>query len=216
MDDGQLKELFGEVPYWADQVIEKHQPLPEDAREFITTSYWSGKASVNLQDVCGTMHPDYAGLTWREFLDKGRRMAGNLADFKRNPAYYTDESIQRLPSMHFHRLDGKTFVTEDGNHRTCIGRFYLYGLHGHDCPYIHRVTLTDEVLDWEFVALYRHLLDKAPIDWRITPGREVIRREDGPGWKRDFFTTVLKISVAGGPEHICDKAEIKAEIFSRV
>jgi hypothetical protein len=216
MDDEKIKELFGEVPYWADQVIEKYEPLPDDARDFITKSYWSSAASVNLQDVCGTMHPDYAGLTWREFLDKGRRMNGNLAAFKRNPTYYTDASIRRLPSMHFHRLDGRTFVTEDGNHRTCIGKYYLYGLAGHDCPYIHRVTLTDETVDWEFVLLYRHLLNKAPDNWRITPSRETIRREDGPGWKRDFFKTVLKISEAGGPEHIYDKTEIRNEIFARV
>ena len=68
MNDDAIKKLFGQVPYFADQVIERFAPLADDASKFVVSSYWSDQASVNLGDVCGTMHPDYAGLTWREFL----------------------------------------------------------------------------------------------------------------------------------------------------
>lgn len=65
MDDEKIRELFGEVSYFADQVIEKYEPLTEDARTFVTTSYWSSAASVNLEDVCGSGHSDYAGVNDR-------------------------------------------------------------------------------------------------------------------------------------------------------
>ncbi len=117
-------------------------------------------------------------------------MEGNLEAFQRNPNYYTDAAIKRLPSMHFLRQDGKTFVGEDGNHRTCIGKLYLYS-HGH--AYIHQVTLIENIVDWPFYELYRRLDTVAGEKWRISARRESIRREDGPGWKRDFFETRIQI-----------------------
>lgn len=81
-------------------------------------------------------------------------MAGNLGAFRRNPGYYTDAEASRLPSMHFLRRDGKTFVGEDGNHRTCIGKCHLYST-GH--AYIHRVCLAENVVDWLFYDLFLRL-----------------------------------------------------------
>ena len=192
MNDDAIKKLFGQVPYFADQVIERFEPLTDEASKFVVSSYWSDQGSVNLGDVCGTMHPDYAGLTWREFLTKGRRMAGNLAAFGENPSYYTDSTINRQPTIYFHRLDGKTFIMEEGNHRTCIGKFYLYG---RDCPYIHRVHLTETVVDWHLLDLYNRLLAVCPNDWQVTVTSETVRREDGPGWKRDWFACDISVSV---------------------
>jgi hypothetical protein len=73
--------------------------------------------------------------------------------------------------------------------------------------------MTEEVVDWKFVGLYRHLLAKAPADWRGAPWQKSVRREDGPGWKRDYFHTVLQISTGDGLEHVCEKAEVVAEIL---
>lgn len=190
MGNQEIHDLFGQIPYFADQVIEACKLIDADASQFVTSCYWSDQASLNLLDVCGTTHPDYAGMTWREFLAKGRRMEGNLLAFRHNPAYYT-EALQRLPSMYFHKIDGKTFVAEDGNHRTCIGRFYLYA---QESPYIHGVNLVETVVDWHFLALYRRLLTVQPAGWKLSPEKETLRREDGPGWKRDFFQTHLKIT----------------------
>lgn len=191
MNDDGIKKLFGQVPHFADQVIESFQPLSDDARQFVVSSYWSDRASVNLGDVCGTMHPDYSGMTWREFLANGRRMDSNLAAFGHNPDYYTDATRDRRPTMYFHRIDGKTFVMEDGNHRTCIGKFYFYGL---DCPYIHRVHLIESVVDWAFLDLYRRLLVVCPASSQVTVTRETVRRDDGPGWKRDWFATTVRVA----------------------
>ncbi len=190
MNDDAIRELFGQVPYFVDQIIEKYEPLDEIVRQFITSSYWSDQASINIIDVCGTAHSDYAGMTWREFLSKGRRMEGNIGAFKRNPNYYTDAAIKRLPSMHFLRQGSKTFIGEDGNHRTCIGKLYLYSL-GH--AYIHQVTLIENSIDWPFYELYRRLDAVAGEKWHISARRESTRREDGPGWKRDFFETNVQV-----------------------
>lgn len=191
MTDDAIRELFGQVPYFVDQKIEKYVPLDGIAQQFVATSYWSDQASVNLGDVCGTMHPDYGGMTWRGFLSKGRRMAGNLGAFRRNPGYYTDAEASRLPSMHFLRRDGKTFVGEDGNHRTCIGKCHLYST-GH--AYIHRVCLAENVVDWLFYDLFLRLSVVKGASWRIAAHREGVRREDGPGWNRDFYETRIHIS----------------------
>lgn len=191
MTDEAIRGLFGQVPHCVDQVIEKYEPLGEVAAQFLLSSYWSDQASINLVDVCGTMHPDYAGMTWREFLSKGRRMEGNLGAFQRNPVYYTDATIRRLPSMHFIRRDGRTFIGEDGNHRTCIGKLYLYA-QGH--AYIHQVTVTEHVVDWTFYDLYCRLDAVAPERWRLSARRESTHREDGPGWMRDFYETRINIT----------------------
>lgn len=187
MNDAQIIDLFGQVPYFADQVIEAFDYDPKN-EDFAVSSYWAAKASLNLVDVCGTAHPDYAGLTWRDFLAKGKRMDSNLAEFRRNPAYYTD-FVERSPSMYFHKIDGKTYITTDGHHRTAIGKFYLYGL---NAPYIHGVSLLESQIDWRFAALYRRLEAVRPAFWRFAVKKVSLRREDGQGWKRDFFSLSLE------------------------
>lgn len=190
MKDEQIRELFGQVPYFADQVIEKYELCTfPDYHKFVTSEYWANEGSVNVLDVCGTMHPEYAGMTWREFLAKGRRMDGNLKAFVRNPAYYT-ELVSRLPAIYYHKIDAQTFIGADGNHRTCIGKFYLYGL---DNPYIHRVQTTESVIDRRFADCYRRLLNVCPNGWKTEMVKKSIRREDGNGWKRDFFELSLKV-----------------------
>ncbi|MDR3631447.1 MAG: hypothetical protein P4L42_14045 [Desulfocapsaceae bacterium] len=188
MTDEQIEKLFGHVPYFADQIIEKYEIFP-DYHKFVTSEYWANEGSVNVLDVCGTMHPDYAGMSWREFLSKGRRMDGNLRAFANNPSYYTD-LVRRLPSIFYHKIDARTFVVEDGNHRTCIGKFYLYGL---DNPYIHRVHITESTIDWRFADSYRRFLDVSPANWRAEMVKKSTHREDGEGWMRDFFALSLKV-----------------------
>ena len=63
MNDDAIRELFGQVPYFVDQIIEKYEPLDEIVRQFINSSYWSDQASINIIDVYGTAHSDYAGMT---------------------------------------------------------------------------------------------------------------------------------------------------------
>jgi hypothetical protein len=189
MTDEQIIELFGQVPYFADHIIERPQHL-KDEQLFVTDSYWSPQASINLLDVRGTQHPDYAGLSWRQFLSKGRRMDSNIRSFQKNPDYYL-KIQERVPSMHYHKVDNLTYVTDDGNHRTCIGKFFLYA---QGQSYIHGVHFSESIIDWHYFALYHRFLAVKPENWRVEVRRDCIQRDDGAGWRRDYFRPLLKCS----------------------
>jgi hypothetical protein len=194
MSDEQIMELFGVVPHFVDERIVPFMREVIPHRDFLVSFYNAYEASINLLDVCGTMHPDYAGMSWRELLSKGRRMPQNIKAFQNNPDYYTGMPA-RLPSMHYRKINGKTYVSEDGNHRTCIGKFYLYGLEN---PYVHRVHLVeeeyDECLMTQVFALRKVIPRKAIPDMEISLERVGTRREDGAGWYRDTFDLRVHLS----------------------
>lgn len=188
MTDDQIIDLFGAVPYFADQTI-----LPSQAETakwpFRTMYTWSHRGSVNIMRICGTQHPDYAGLTWRELLSKGRRMDANLKAFRQNPSYYT-ELVERLPGMSLSIVDGKGYVTDDGNHRTCIGKFFLYG---QVSPFMHGVHVSEQQTDLRMMALYERLVQKLPGYCKVTPEATEVQRDDGNGWATHFFEVRLRV-----------------------
>ncbi|MCG0237687.1 hypothetical protein L4535_32945, partial [Pseudomonas aeruginosa] len=52
-------------------------------------------------------------------------MQRNLQALLDNPSYYL-QPTERRPAIHYNTLDGLSFyVGSDGNHRTCIARFFL-------------------------------------------------------------------------------------------
>ena len=57
MNDDAIRELFGQVPYWADNPIREYRPIEDYAQDFITESYWSCCASVNLGELRGMRSP---------------------------------------------------------------------------------------------------------------------------------------------------------------
>lgn len=191
MTDAEIAELFGQVPYFMDETIQPFRPEAEKW-QFRSMLSWASEASVNIMRVTGTQHPDYAGLTWRDFLDKGRRMEGNLRAFRKNPAYYTD-IVRRLPGMSLIFVDGKGFVAEDGNHRTCIGRCFLYGK---ESPYMHGVHLTEQQTDLRMMALHARLREKLPGFCTATPLAMEVERSDGPGWASHFFEVRIRVENA--------------------
>ncbi|MEW6542486.1 MAG: hypothetical protein AB1411_02620 [Nitrospirota bacterium] len=159
--------------------------------------YWTNRATVNVFRVIGTQHPDYQGLTWLEFLKKGKRMGRNLGLYEANPSYYTDIAVKE-PTMYYRTLDGglSYYVAEDGNHRSAIARF--------DCWYrgdllLHGVTVTDLRIDWELARLYSRLQTLIATGGARMHGKQVepvtrrVSREDGPGWMLETFTPVLRV-----------------------
>lgn len=188
MKDDAIQNLFGTVPYFADTVIES-MTQEADKRDFIRLYSWCRAGSVNLHRVVGTMHPDYAGMTWRELLARGRRMDHNLQLFRENPAYYT-EPQERRPSLHIALIDGKGYVTDDGNHRTCIGRFYLYG---QPVPFLHGVHLSEQYTDTRLMALHDRLIQLLPANCKVTPCSKEIRRDDGDGWATHEYALTLRV-----------------------
>jgi len=163
-----------------------HKLLP-----FVSERYWHGNASINVFRVVGTEHPDYSGLSWVEFLEKGKRMGLNLGLYKENPHYYYDAK-KKEPPMYYRSLDGgDLYIGEDGNHRTCIAKadFYLKGL-----STLHGVVHNDYRIKWELKRVFDELsevVEARGVALRIEPGSEIIAREDSGEWMREIFENFL-------------------------
>lgn len=194
MTNKEIEELFGQVPYFADQVIEKAMPhqLQED---FVVKKTWYTYGSVNLLQVRGTLHPDYAGMTWRELLQNGRRMSGNLKLFRENPTYYT-ELQDRLPGMQFLFINGIGYVSEDGNHRTCIGKFFLAG---QNSPFLHGVRFSEYVWDMHILKLFKSIQNKLATlhlehHCQVTTEKKEVCRDDGDGWASHHYEIQIRLT----------------------
>jgi hypothetical protein len=211
MTDAELVDYFGCKPYFVDEVIRDYGRETEKwpFRKYVS---WCHEGSVNIMRICGTQHPDYVGLTWREFLSKGRRMKANLTSFRQNPTYYTD-IVRRLPGMFLNIVDGRGYVTTDGNHRTCIGKCFLYDK---DSPFMHGVNVSEQQTDLRMLALYSRLLEKLPGYCKAEPVATEIARDDGNGWGTHFFDVRVRV-VNGrrkGHERIFDADELEDGLLS--
>jgi hypothetical protein len=80
-------------------------------------------------------------------------MSINLPLLAENPGDYF-ETARKEPRMEFTEVDGKTYINQEGNHRTCIARFYFYyqGL-----TVLHGVHKESYVLDHKFRAIFDFL-----------------------------------------------------------
>ena len=203
MSDGEVRELFGEVPYWAGDAIREYKPVEDYAQDFITESYWSCCASVNLGELRGMAQLPDCGHSWRQFICSDQKMQANLKAFKENPAYYTGLP-ERNPSMYFVRVNGRLYVGGDGRYRATIGKFYLYS---QPCPYLHHVELHDYSVDFEFMRVYREFVAKKPSWLKAEVAHLIDHREDGVGWKRDYYQqlTVHVTDTRSGLSSVHDK-----------
>ena len=186
------EQLKNHKPYWADYEI---QILPDDRilNTFTVSHYWSDNTSINVCDVIGTAHKEYAGKSWQWLLNNGRRMKHNLELLDTNPVYYYEQH-KKEPSMYFVKINNKLYIGADGNHRTCISKF-LFDIEGRSV--LHGVTLDEYTIDYSMYNLYSLLKELAVnnnLQWDIEPERELIERLDGAGWKRDNYKIKLKIT----------------------
>ena len=186
------EQLKNHKPYWADYEI---QILPDDRilNTFTVSHYWSDNTSINVCDVIGTAHKEYAGKSWQWLLNNGRRMNHNLELLDTNPVYYYEQH-KKEPSMYFVKINNKLYIGADGNHRTCISKF-LFDIEGRSV--LHGVTLDEYTIDYSMYNLYSLLKELAVnnnLQWDIEPERELIERLDGAGWKRDNYKIRLKIT----------------------
>lgn len=139
MTDEQIKELFDTVPAFADSCIESLRPAP-----FLRSISRCLSASVNTGLIYVTVNPNYPGMTWWELLDKGEKMRKNIRLFTVNPEYYLNLERFRAPFMSFCFHDGKGYVAEDGCHRACIAKFFLYS---QPSPFLRGVHFTEVQTD---------------------------------------------------------------------
>jgi hypothetical protein len=177
------------APHWAS---DKLRPFPEEnfqrIDQFRSQYHWQSCGSINLFRVVGTRHPDYVGLTWREFLEQGKRMPGNHRLWESNPGYY-EGTDPKPPTISYISVDGISwYVDGDGNHRTAIGRYHSE-IHGQS-GWFHGVELVDVRIDQAFVDAMLNAQSAAAkrgITLSLEHHRETVKREDGPGWKVDHY-----------------------------
>ncbi|WP_434778500.1 hypothetical protein [Neisseria sp. Ec49-e6-T10] len=192
MNQSLLDSVQQNVPCWANDVL---QPWPEQDFEqkqlFICRDYWTAQGSVNVFNIVGTINSDHQNCSWFDLLQHGNKMRLNMSLLEFKPEYYLDTEIKQ-PTMYFKTMDGlKFYIGNDGHHRSCLARFYLYerGL-----THLHGVTINHCQIDELFYQLYQQIqteitVQKLPI--RVIPTRKLLKREDTAGWKTDHYSIHL-------------------------
>ncbi|MCD3648505.1 hypothetical protein KX392_26555, partial [Escherichia coli] len=124
------ERIQANAPAWAhEQLVAWDTAEFAAMSDFITEHYWTGQGSINVYRIVGTDHPQYAGMSWLELLERGKRMDINIPLLEKNPGYYT-QAEQQHAGMGFVSTDGiHWYVSADGNHRSCLARF-LFHLQG--------------------------------------------------------------------------------------
>lgn len=187
-----VREQVNEPPAWSTRPIQAWEDVySRDMAAFVMRDYWTDTGSVNVFRVVGTCHADYQGRSWLDFLTAGKRMPHNLQKLIDNPAYYL-ELCPRRPRIDYYTLDGLDFyVGSDGNHRTCIARFFLAG---RGISQLHDVTVHHQHVDWAFYKTYRDLRDALrahQVLATVEPERHQLGRDDTAGWKVDCYAPFL-------------------------
>ncbi|HAU6733019.1 TPA: hypothetical protein JEL83_002936 [Salmonella enterica subsp. enterica serovar Elisabethville] len=197
-----LKRVDEAPPAWASSIIaERNINKYQKFSQFVRRAYWTDSGSVNVFCIRGTDHTDYQGLTWHEFLHRGRRMDTNIRLLEKNPSYYLGTEVKK-PAMHYVSYNGLDwYVSSDGNHRSCLAKFLFYeqGL-----TYLHGVSLRHYEFDDALLSVYAELQaerlcqQQAGLYWEIDLHSETLGREDTPGWKIDHFSPGFTLRLAGG------------------
>lgn len=145
-----VKEIKSE---FADKKLKPlNDSVIERAKQFSKQDYWCSQASVNVHSVVGTMDMDYADNTWLNLFQHGKRIGTNLGLLKTNPNYYyeTAEKTQ----MEFIKINDDIYIGRDGNHRTCIARFFFFY---NNSIMLHGVSLQEYVIDEIFENTFNRL-----------------------------------------------------------
>jgi hypothetical protein len=182
-------------PDWARNIMEEfsveHRALID---RYAVSKYWCASESINVMDIAGTAHPDYAGKSWLNLLDNGKRMDSNLSLLVKNPGYYYEKELKN-PTMTYVRIDDKTFIGE-GNHRTCIARFLF---HYQGLTILHGVSVKSYIIDYGFKSVYEDfeaMLKKLRGYNSLSIEKTTLSRQDTGGWYREHYElkAVLNLS----------------------
>lgn len=187
-----------------------------DLRNFAVEESFSAQASVNIFDIHGTAHPDYAGLSWEDLLQQGKRMRMNLGLLRQNPGYYLNPGA-KTPTMKFLRLNGTLYLAGDGNHRSCIA-WHLFRLLG--ISHIHGIEVDEYRVDmaaygaWKRAKLAVAAAGRHSVE--VRPVRTKLRREDSAGWHREYFRVDLSIVDRQSPAVVTAGAGEADETLKRI
>lgn len=187
-------EVIAEIKSKKTLLNDRIEPFPDlsSLEKFATYHYWSNSESVNVFQVIGSAHPDYIGVTWIDMLKAGKRMHLNLPLLASNPDYYY-EQCKKEPVMHYTRIDDNIYISGEGNHRTAIAKVFFY-FTGHQV--LHGIEYNEYRIDHEMLNLYQEIrnnLLKKSLPVSVDPFREIIRRDDTAGWKKDYYNLYLLV-----------------------
>jgi len=194
-----LFNLQTQPPFAEEKLLSWHDIAFHDLHHFVVEEERYGSASVNVFRVVGTKHASYAGRSWQDLLGRGVRMEHNLSRFTDNPGYYLGVG-PKVPYMQYLSIDGgDMYVGDEGNHRTCIARFYFFtqGL-----TVLHGVTLLNFKIDWAFKSLcddFRQTVEYRGLPIYLSVGRRAVERRDATDWKIDKY--VLSARVIDSRKH---------------
>jgi len=190
-----LARINANPPQWAGETIGAW----DDSRlrlhgGFLKRHYRADAGSINVFCIKGTAHSDYQGLTWHEFLHRGKRMDRNIPMLERNPGYYFETSVKK-PCLYYTSYDGiDWYIDGDGNHRSVLARFLF---HEHGAVWLHGVRLNHYEFDEPLLAVYLALMEELPLHRPLGLYAETgirhlhLSRVDNPGWKTDTFSSSL-------------------------
>ncbi|HHU7610831.1 TPA: hypothetical protein ACUKOM_004843, partial [Escherichia coli] len=66
------EQVQRDMPQWAnDPLLAWDATAFAAMSDFITEHYWTGQGSINVFRIVGTDHPQYAGMTWLELMERG-------------------------------------------------------------------------------------------------------------------------------------------------
>lgn len=198
-----LKKAVSCPPDFASRKIEAFPKEKfETLRQFVLEEYLCGGESVNVFEVVGTSDPGYQGMSWLTLLKRGEKMRLNLPLLDLNPDYYL-ETRGKKPAMSFIKLDGKLYIDKDGNHRTCIAKFFFY-YQGR--THLHGVDLVEYRIDRKMLYLCseieKSLEEKGLTHLRVDPYQKILGREDTAGWKRAYFEVGLSVTHRGTSQSV--------------
>ena len=134
-----LSMLASQRPKFADSIIPAYAMSSGISGLDIQRS-----GSVDLSEVRGIWHPDYANHTWAELIGAAssgarpclKKLRDCLDELRANPGYYLLE--EHKPGWSFYKVGDDYYLTE-GNHRLVVGRFFLE-LNGFP-PVVHGVAV---------------------------------------------------------------------------
>lgn len=206
-------------PHWAGDIIgvwDEHKLRLHGG--FLRRHYWTDQGSINVFCIKGTEHPDYQGLTWHDFLHRGKRMDRNIPMLERNPGYYL-ETERKKPSMYYNSYNGiDWYIGADGNHRSGLARFLF---HEREMAYLHGVHLSHYEFDEPPLAVYVALRDELSqhtaqgfyMDLEVN---HIHRgREDTAGWKTDTYSSSLYFSSGSWQREYRDNPAVSSVTAAR-
>ncbi|MDD4969770.1 MAG: hypothetical protein PHT07_10125 [Paludibacter sp.] len=151
-----LRDLMMQQQYdFTDHVLLNVKKASDEVDPYVYEKIEQRNASVPLDRICGSGHPNYAGSTWRFILESAERINKNLQEAINNPNYYINHAQHQSDSdvISYVKIKDDYYV-EAGNHRTTISKFLL-PLYGKTV--LDNVTVSEYKIDHELKELYEQL-----------------------------------------------------------